>query len=77
MMVIRDPGWNKVGSGNWDKHPGSATLVLVGSRTVRIDNYSAFRVRTVIKVYGSGSERNICASTTLVFCILFSQKRRI
>ncbi len=23
---IRDPGWKKVGSGNRDKHPGSATL---------------------------------------------------
>jgi hypothetical protein len=26
---IRDPGWEKVGSGIRDKHPGSATLALV------------------------------------------------
>jgi hypothetical protein len=26
---IRDPGWKKVGSGIRDKHPGSATLVLI------------------------------------------------
>jgi hypothetical protein len=25
---IRDPGWKKVGSGIWDKHPGSATLAV-------------------------------------------------
>jgi hypothetical protein len=26
---IMDPGWKKVGSGIWDKHPGSATLVFL------------------------------------------------
>jgi hypothetical protein len=25
-VQIRDRGWKKVGSGIWDKHPGSATL---------------------------------------------------
>jgi hypothetical protein len=25
---IRDPGWKKLGSGLWDKHPGSATLFM-------------------------------------------------
>jgi hypothetical protein len=28
---IRDPGWNKVGSGIRDKHPGSATLGICKS----------------------------------------------
>jgi hypothetical protein len=27
LMRIRDPGWRKLESGIWDKHPGSATLV--------------------------------------------------
>jgi hypothetical protein len=31
---IRDPGWNKVGSGIRDKHPGSATLVYTVFITV-------------------------------------------
>ena len=26
LMRIRDPGWKKFGSGNRDKHPGSASL---------------------------------------------------
>ena len=30
---IRDPGWKKVGSGIWDKHPGSATLQKTCVRT--------------------------------------------
>jgi hypothetical protein len=34
LMRIRDPGWRQFGSGMeksriWDKHPGSATLVLI------------------------------------------------
>jgi hypothetical protein len=29
---IRDPGWKKVGSGIRDKHPGSATLILISIR---------------------------------------------
>jgi hypothetical protein len=28
LMQIRDPGWNKFGSGIRDKHPGSATLLI-------------------------------------------------
>jgi hypothetical protein len=28
-MQIRDPGWKKVGSRIRDKHPGSATLLLI------------------------------------------------
>jgi hypothetical protein len=27
LMRIWDPGWKKLGSGNRDKHPGSATLL--------------------------------------------------
>jgi hypothetical protein len=26
---IGNPGWKKFGSGIWDKHPGSATLVSI------------------------------------------------
>jgi hypothetical protein len=31
---IRDPGWEKPGSGIWDKHPGSATLAFLVSGPV-------------------------------------------
>jgi hypothetical protein len=26
-LFVADPGWKKFGSGIWDKHPGSATLL--------------------------------------------------
>jgi|LakMenE01Jun11ns_1017448.scaffolds.fasta_scaffold9724295_1 hypothetical protein len=35
-----DPGWKKVGSGIWDKHPGSATLLLPTKVETRITGNS-------------------------------------
>jgi hypothetical protein len=29
ILKLFDPGWEKFGSGIWDKHPGSATLLVM------------------------------------------------
>ena len=50
---IRDLGWKKVGSGIWDKHPGSATLAFSQSENCHL-SVSTVQSTTVLFLIGSG-----------------------